>query len=35
MRFSQPLDQFPLWALFVATAVVFLLAIEVGFHIGR
>jgi hypothetical protein len=35
MSLSHPLDQFPLWTLFVATAVVFLLAAEVGFRIGR
>lgn len=34
MPLSQSLDQFPLWALFVATAVVFMLAVEVGFRIG-
>ena len=34
MPLSQLLDQFPLWAAFVATAAVFLLAVEVGFRIG-
>ena len=34
MLLTQVLDQFPLWILFVATAVVLLLAVEVGFRIG-
>ena len=34
MPLSQVLDQFPLWAAFVSTAAVFLLAVEVGFRIG-
>ncbi len=35
MPYSQPLDHFPLWALFATTAVVFLLAVELGFRTGR
>ncbi len=35
MSLSQILDQFPLWALLVATAGVLLLAVEVGFRFGR
>ena len=35
MWLAQSLDQLPLWALFIATVMVFLLAVEVGFRVGR
>ncbi len=36
MLYSQPFfDRLPLWVLFIATALVFVSAVEVGFRIGR
>ena len=35
MPYSQPLDHIPIWALFIVTVLVFLIAVEVGFRVGK
>jgi hypothetical protein len=35
MIYSQPLDHIPLWVLFIGTIVLFIIAAEVGFRIGK
>ena len=35
MMYSQPLDHIPLWVLFIGTVVLFIIAAEGGFRIGK
>lgn len=35
MPYGQPLDQIPLWTLFSGTVILFMIAAEGGFHVGK
>ena len=35
MSYIQPLDNIPIWALFILTTIVFSIAAELGFRVGK